>query len=237
VTLPVAILAGGLATRLGEIARQVPKALVDVAGRPFAEHQIDLLVRHGVTRLVFLVGHFGDRIQSAIGDGRRWHIDIQYAYDGPAQLGTGGALGAALDRLGPRFLVLNGDTYLECDYEAIEAAFVGAGTDGLMTISREPRLDRANVRYENGRVVAYEKGAADPRMQHADNGLTGFTREAFRDCPAGAFDLGFVQRALIARQQLLAIEIPQTYFDMGSPEGLAALAAHLAPKVGRESPW
>ena len=231
--LPVAILAGGLATRLGDIARQVPKALVDVAGTPFAERQIELLARHGVRRIVFLVGHLGERIESTIGDGRRWNVEIQYAYDGPALLGTGGALRAALDRLGTRFLVLNGDTYLECDYEAIESAFVAARTEGLMTISREPRPGRANVRYENGRVVAYDKGTADPRMQHADNGLNGFTSEAFRACPDGAFDLGVVQRALIARQQLLAIEIPQSYFDMGSPEGLAALAAHLSSTVAR----
>jgi NDP-sugar pyrophosphorylase family protein len=233
VTLPVAILAGGLATRLGDIARQVPKALVDVGGRPFAERQIELLARHGVRRIVFCVGHLGERIESTIGDGRRWNVDIQYSYDGAALRGTGGALRAALDRLGPRFLVLNGDTYLECDYPAIEAAFVAAGTEGLMTISRESRPGRANVRYENGRVVAYDKGTADLRMQHADNGLNGFTREAFRACPEGAFDLGVVQRALITSRQLLAIEIPQTYFDMGSPEGLAALAAHLAPNVAR----
>ena len=232
-TLPVAILAGGLGTRLGAITRQVPKALVDVAGRPFAEHQIELLVRHGVRRIVFCVGHLGDHIESAIGDGGRWNIEIQYSYDGAALVGTGGAVGAAIDRLGPRFLVLNGDTYLECDYESIDAAFVAAGTEGLMTISREPRRDRANVRYEGGRVVAYDKGSGDPRMRHADNGLNGFTSEAFQSCPAGAFDLGFVQRALIARGQLLAIEIPQPYFDMGSPEGLAALAAHLAPDGAR----
>jgi len=111
-SLPVAILAGGQARRLGDVAVGTPKALLDVAGRPFAEHQIEILSRNSITDIVFLVGHLGGAIRDAIGDGSRWGVRIRYAFDGPRLLGTGGAIRHALPSLGDRFLVLYGDSYL-----------------------------------------------------------------------------------------------------------------------------
>jgi NDP-sugar pyrophosphorylase family protein len=133
-SLPVAILAGGLATRLGQITADRPKALVDVAGRPFAEHQIELLRRHGVTRIVFLVGHLGERVEEALGDGRRWGVTLRYVFDGPSALGTGGAVRNALPELGSSFFVLYGDSYLECEYGDIARMFVASGADGMLTV-------------------------------------------------------------------------------------------------------
>jgi NDP-sugar pyrophosphorylase family protein len=64
--LPVAILAGGLATRLRPLTDRVPKSLVEVAGRPFIAHQLALLAAAGVREVVVLVGHLGERIEAAI---------------------------------------------------------------------------------------------------------------------------------------------------------------------------
>jgi len=126
-SLPVAILAGGLATRLRPITEQIPKSLVEVAGQPFAVHQIDQLRRHGLTDIVFLVGHLGEMICDTLGDGARWDVRVRYIFDGPRVLGTGGAIRRALPQLGDPFFVLYGDSYLECDYAAVERAFVGSG--------------------------------------------------------------------------------------------------------------
>src|SRR5262245_11683970 len=105
-SLPVAILAGGLATRLLPVTTNIPKSLVDVAGRPFAEHQIRLLCEHGINQVVFLVGHLGEMVRDTLGDGSRWGVTIGYVFDGPRPLGTGGSLAAALPRLGKEFFVL-----------------------------------------------------------------------------------------------------------------------------------
>src|SRR5512136_2430029 len=142
--LPVAILAGGLATRLRPLTERVPKALIDVAGKPFAEHQLDLLSQHGVKQIVWCLGYLGEMVQEALGDGSQWGLRLHYVSDGPKLLGTGGALKRAMHLLGDAFLVLYGDSYLECDYAAIEETFLSSGRLGLMTvIHNENRWDRS----------------------------------------------------------------------------------------------
>ena len=100
--LPVAILAGGLATRLKPITEKIPKLLVEVAGEPFFTHQIRLLRKSGLRRLVVCVGYLGERIVERYGDGSRWDVSIKYSFDGPRLLGTGGALIKALPMLSGR---------------------------------------------------------------------------------------------------------------------------------------
>jgi len=140
-SLPVAILAGGLATRLRPLTERIPKSLVEVAGKPFAEHQIELLRRNGIMSVVFCVGYLGEQIEETLGDGCRWGITIRYVYDGPSLLGTGGAVRRALPALGDGFMVLYGDSYLDCDYAAVERAFWASGKLGLMTVFRKVHLD------------------------------------------------------------------------------------------------
>jgi NDP-sugar pyrophosphorylase family protein len=229
-SLPVAVLAGGLATRLRPITETIPKSLVDVAGRPFAELQIELLREHGIADVIFLVGHLGEMLRGAIGDGSRWHVRVRYVFDGPVALGTGGAINRALPELDDPFFVMYGDSYLECDYAAIAAAFHRSGKDGLMTVCRnDDRWDRSNVRFEDGRILAYDKQQRTPAMRHIDYGLSVFRKAAFAGRPAGAaFDLAGIHRALLAAGNLAAFEVPGRFYEIGSPEGLAETRAHLA---------
>jgi NDP-sugar pyrophosphorylase family protein len=226
----VAILAGGLATRHGQITADRPKALVDVAGRPFAEHQIELLRRHGVTRIVFLVGHLGEMVEEALGDGRRWGVTLRYVFDGPSALGTGGAVRNALPELGSSFFVLYGDSYLECEYGDIARMFVASGAEGLMTVCRnENQWDRSNVHFENGRILAYDKRTQTPGMRHIDYGLGVFAARAFeRFAPEAAFDLAELYQRLLAAGMLAACEVPGRFYEIGSPAGLAETRARLA---------
>src|SRR5437867_845548 len=89
--LPVAILAGGMATRLRPITEKIPKLLVEVAGEPFFSHQLRLLQQNGLTRVVLCVGYLGEQIVQLYGDGARWRVKIEYAFDGPKLRGTRGA--------------------------------------------------------------------------------------------------------------------------------------------------
>ncbi len=227
--LPVAILAGGLATRLRPVTDRIPKSLVDVAGRPFAEHQVELLASHGLTDIVFLVSHLGEMIRDALGDGRRFGVRLRYVFDGPQPLGTGGAIRRALPELGDRFLVLYGDSYLECEYAAFEAAFVESGRTGAMTVCRnEGRWDRSNVLFADGRIVRYDKQHATPDMRHIDYGLGAFHARAFAARPAGqSFDLVSVYQDLLAGGDLAGFEVPGRFFEIGSPAGLEDTRRHL----------
>jgi prepilin-type processing-associated H-X9-DG protein len=231
-TLPVAILAGGLATRLRPATDRIPKSLIDVGGRPFAVHQLELLRRQGYTDIVFLVGHLGTMIADVLGDGSRWGARVRYVHDGPRALGTGGALRRALPELGEAFFVLYGDSYLECDFAAIEREFRQGGKRGLMTVCRnDDRWDRSNVLFADGRIVSYDKQRPSEDMRHIDYGLGAFLRAAFAGRPADeALDLATVYQDLLADGDLAGVEVPGRFFEIGSPAGLEETRAHLAGK-------
>lgn len=228
-SLPVAILAGGLATRLRPVTTTVPKALVEIDGTPFAELQAELLARQHISRIVWLVGYRGEQIEAALGDGRRWGMRFEYLYDGPKLLGTGGAIKRAIGQLGGAFFVMYGDSYLECDFAAVEAAFRTSGRLALMTVFRnDGQFDDSNIEFANGRIAVYDKRARTPAMHHIDYGLGVFSAQAFGPYPDGEIlDLATVYRDLLAQDQLAAFEVGSRFYEIGSPDGLASTEQHV----------
>ena len=231
-TLPVAILAGGLATRLRPITESIPKVLVEINGKPFAEHQLALLRRNGISRAVFCVGHLGEMVQDVLGDGNRFGMKIEYSFDGSKLQGTGGALRNALPLLGEAFLVVYGDTYLECDYAAAERTFLKSGKAGLMSVFRNAgKWDRSNVVFSAGRIINYDKKNRTHDMEHIDYGLGAFREEVFSIYPGDDFlDLETVYRDLLARGELAGFETTRRFYEIGSPEGLEEIRKYLSGK-------
>ncbi len=221
----VAILAGGLATRLRPITEKVPKVLVPVAGKPFLAHQLALLRREGIARAVLCVGHLGEMVQSEFGDGSAHGVQLDYSFDGPTLLGTGGALKRALPKLGKRFFVLYGDSYLPIPFAPIAETFERSGKPGLMTVYGNQGLyDTSNVVFANGEIVVYDKKVKLPEMHHIDYGLSLFNASVFEAWPADqAFDLADVMTRLVAAKQLAGFEVKERFYEIGSHAGLAEL--------------
>ncbi len=234
--LTVAILAGGLATRLRPITETIPKSLLEVNGEPFAVHQLRLLHAKGVRHVVLCVGHLGALVQRAIGDGAALGLQVDYSFDGPALLGTAGAIGKALPKLGDPFFVMYGDSYLPCDYIAIARNFESAGALGMMTVFRnEGKWDASNVEFEAGKILAYSKRNWTPRMRHIDYGLGVFHADAFENLPAHkACDLTGVYADLLQRKQLAAFEVHERFYEIGSPAGLRETAEFLAAREANQ---
>jgi NDP-sugar pyrophosphorylase family protein len=230
--LTVAILAGGLATRLRPMTETVPKSLLEISGEPFAVHQLRLLQSKGIRHIVFCVGHLGELIQSAIGDGAALGLQVDYSFDGPALLGTAGAIRNALPKLGDSFFVMYGDSYLPCAYATIAQKFKTAGVLGMMTVFRnEGKWDTSNVEFEVGKIVAYSKTDRTPRMRYIDYGLGVFRKELFQSLPSGkACDLADLYTGLLRRKQLAAFEVQERFYEIGSPEGLRETAEFLATR-------
>lgn len=227
--VPVALLCGGRATRLGELAQALPKALVEVAGRPFVEHQLRGFEQAGVRRVVLCVGHLGDQIEERLGDGRALGLELAYSRDGERLLGTAGALQRALPLLGGLFWVVYGDSYAFVDYRAVLASFARSDALALMTVFRnEGRWDRSNVVYRDGRLLRYDKSAPDPASTHIDYGVSLLRAEALDGVPPGApADLADVFRGLSAQGRLAGFEVTRRFYEIGSPEGLAETRAYL----------
>lgn len=228
--VPAAILAGGLATRLRPVTETIPKALVDVAGRPFIDHQIDLLRDKGLRRFVLCLGYRGEQVEAHLGDGSARGLEIRYAYDGQRLLGTGGALRAAAPLLSDLFWVLYGDSYMDIDYAAVLARFRDTGALGLMTVLRnEGRWDASNVEFRGGHLLRYDKRARTPEMSHIDYGAAVLRREALDRIPEGqSFDLADLYRDLVREGAMIGYEVSRRFYEIGTPEGLAETRAFLA---------
>lgn len=230
--LPVAILAGGLATRLRPITEKIPKVLVPVAGQPFLAHQLALLRREGITRAVLCLGHLGEMVEREFGDGSAHGVHLDYSFDGPVLLGTGGALKRALPKLGEKFFVLYGDSYLPMAFAPIAEFFARSGKLGLMTVYRnEGQYDTSNVVFGDGEIQVYDKKQRRPEMRHIDYGLSLFRAAVLARYPADqAFDLADVMRDLVAEKQLAGYEVPERFYEIGSHAGLEELNRLLAGK-------
>ena len=230
--IPVAILAGGLATRLRPITEKIPKSLVPVAGRPFLAHQLELLKSRGICRAVLCVGYLGEMIQHDFGNGEKYGMKLDYSFDGDKLLGTGGAIKRALPLLGEEFFVLYGDSYLHVNYAPIAQFFQHSGKLGCMTVYRnEGKYDTSNVVFAGGEIKVYDKTAKLPEMRHIDYGLSLFRAAAFDSFPASQpFDLAEVMGKLVREKQLAGYEVTERFYEIGSPAGLAELEALLSSK-------
>jgi N-acetyl-alpha-D-muramate 1-phosphate uridylyltransferase len=228
--LTVTILAGGLATRLRPMTETVPKSLLEVNGEPFVLHQLRLLRANGFSRVVICVGHLGEMVRRVIGDGSAVGLQVDYSFDGPALLGTAGAVRNALPMVGESFFVMYGDSYLPCDFGAIARNFESAGVLGMMTVYRnEGKWDTSNVEFGAGRILAYSKTNRSPRMSYIDYGLGVFRAEAFHNLSVGVpCDLTELYSDLLERKQLAAFEVRERFYEIGSPQGLRETAEFLA---------
>jgi N-acetyl-alpha-D-muramate 1-phosphate uridylyltransferase len=228
--LSVAVLAGGLATRLGPLSRETPKCLIEVAGRPFVHHQLRQLYGQGVRRVVLCLGHLGEKVVDSVSDGSAFNLEVAYSFDGPELKGTAGAIKRALPLLGEAFFVLYGDSYLECDYAAVQQAYEAAGKLALMTIfHNQGRWESSNVELRDDRIVAYDKAHRTEAMQYIDYGLGIFDQRAFNDvADQGAYDLATVYQQMLRREELTGFEVRERFYEIGSVAGLEEARKHLA---------
>jgi NDP-sugar pyrophosphorylase family protein len=229
-TVPLALLAGGLATRLGPIARAVPKSLMDVNGRPFIDLQLELLRNNGIRHVVLCLGHLGEQIEQYLGDGSSHGLSVRYSYDGDSPAGTAGALRWALPMLGDAFWVMYGDSYMDIDYAAVFECFARSQAIGLMTVIRnENRWDRSNVMFENGGLVRYDKRNPTPDMNYIDYGAQLLRREALLHlAPGEQADLADVYGSLIAQGKMIGHEVHNRFHEIGTPKSLEETRRALA---------
>jgi N-acetyl-alpha-D-muramate 1-phosphate uridylyltransferase len=224
------ILAGGLATRLGDLASTTPKSLLPVGGRPFLAWQLERLRTSGFADVLLCIGHLGSQIREFAGDGSAFGLQIRYAEDGPVPLGTAGALRAAVAELAPTFLVTYGDSYLPFDYSS-PLRDLEAHPDALGTMSvfhNEGRFERSNTAIRSDHVSRYEKGSDDPALDHIDYGALALRRELIEGLPAAtAHGLDQLQASLAAAGRLRALLARERFYEIGTPYGLAELDRQL----------
>jgi N-acetyl-alpha-D-muramate 1-phosphate uridylyltransferase len=223
------ILAGGLGKRMRPLTESVPKPMIEVRGKPFLQHQFELLGSFGIWRIVLLVAYLGEQIEKHFYDGAALGLHLSYSYE-PEPLGTGGALKNAAALLDGEFLLLNGDTYLAIDYAGLSDAF--RASEAMAMIVAYENSDAwvpSNLALTaDGSVAVYRK--RDPRgLTHVDAGVIALRREVLAEIPASSkcsLEEDIFPK-LIERGQMKAWVTKEPFYDMGSPAGLEALAARL----------
>ncbi len=220
--LTVAILAGGLATRLHPVTQTIPKSLVEVDGIPFIVRQLDFLQRQGITDVVLCIGYLGERVKALVGDGSFFGLKVAYSFDGKQLMGTGGALRRALPLLGDQFFVFYGDSYLPIDFSQVEEAFFKIGKPALMTVLRNENLwDKSNVLFRDGSILEYNKRIPTHDMTYIDYGLGILSTGVLCDKPLNEpFDLADVYHNLSVQGNLAGYEVFERFYEIGSLKGL-----------------
>jgi len=218
--MKVVILAGGLGTRLGELTRDLPKPMIEVAGRPYLEYVVRAFSDRGLSDFVFLTGHRGEVIESHFGDGMRFQVSIDYSHESEP-LGTGGALREARHLLGERFIVTYGDVLRRYDYDR----FAREHDEPCLAVY--PRIQIGNTEIDGDRVVRFDKRA--PELPYIDAGFSLADARIFGLIPAsGAASYEeSVFPALAARRELACEIVGHEFYDIGTPDELARTRAAL----------
>jgi len=225
----VVILAGGLATRLRPLTENIPKALIPVNDEPFIAHQLRLLRQQGIQRVVICIGYLGEMVQKYVGDGKAFQLQVNYSSDEKTLLGTAGAIKKALPQLADNFFVLYGDSYLPCDYAAVQNVFIESRKNALMTVFRNNgQWDKSNIEFFDGDILVYDKKVQSERMQYIDYGLGIFHKKIFLDLPADQpYDLAELYQIVLVNKQLAAFEVKERFYEIGSFSGIYELEQYL----------
>ena len=219
--MQVVILAGGLATRLGGLTRNQPKSMIRIQGKPFLAYQLELLKKAGMEEIVVCIGHLGEQIETYFGGGERHGVRLRYSVE-KTLLGTAGALKNAGYLLDGPFLVMYGDSYLPIDFGSVTRYFQSQEKLALMTVFRNyDRFDRSNTAIEGNLVTEYDKKAKTQRMVYIDYGASVFRKKVLEMIPEDRhYSLEELFRQLITTKDLLAYQVQERFYEIGSAQGL-----------------
>ena len=224
------ILAGGLGTRLGSLAKEIPKSMICIKGAPFLEYQLDFLKKGGIDDVILCTGHLGIQIEEYFGDGSKFGVHIRYSHENKKLLGTAGALKKAEYLLEDIFFTIYGDSYLAVDYASVMSFFTKHDKLAMMTVyQNHDRYEKSNTAIEGNTVKQYNKGGGEGMMVYIDYGANIFRKQAIKLIPQDQpYSLENLFQRLIAQNELLAFEIKERYYQIGSPEGLAIFEKYLS---------
>lgn len=153
--MEVVILAGGQGTRLLPYTADLPKALVPICGRPVIEILLLRIKKYGVTKAHLAVNHFAEQIQSALGDGTKFGLEIAYSHE-PEPLSTVGPI-TLIQNLPDTFLVANADVLTDLDLRALVRSHQTSGCKlTVATCLRSDRMEYGVFNVDtNSRVTSF----------------------------------------------------------------------------------
>lgn len=220
--MQVVILASGLGTRLRPLTLKTPKSMLPIKGKPFLEHQLELMKKNGFQDFVVCLAYLGDQIENYFGDGQKLGIKIVYS-KGDVVFGTGGNIKIAENLLEDNFLLLYGDSFLDIDYQNLVSYFKKKGKSGVsVAFNNIPKITLNNMKVdENNQVINYNK-KEEGDCNFVEAGVHAFKKDILNFIPAGAnFSLEEdLFPVLIKREEMFAYPTDKRFYDIGTLERL-----------------
>jgi D-glycero-D-manno-heptose 1,7-bisphosphate phosphatase len=215
------IVAGGRGTRLRPLTDDRPKAMVEVGGKPFLDHLLELLREEGLQEILLLLGYRADAILEHVGDGSAWGLKVSAVVTDPDDE-TSSRMLTARGRLDDRFLFLYSDNYWPLRMERLWGDYVRSDRPAIVTVYRNrDGYTRSNVRVADGAVVEYDPTRSRPGLGGVEIGYAILPRDVVD--LIDRTDLPFekvVYPRLVEGRLLAAHETDHRYYSMGSMERL-----------------
>lgn len=207
--------------------------MIKIEGKPFLEHQLDLLKKNKIKNILLCIGYKGEQIKEYLGNGKKFGVKIRYSQEKNKLLGTGGALKNAESLLEGNFLVMWGDSYLPFDFQGAIKFFKEFNKLGLMTVYKNcNKYEPSNVEVEGNLVKVYSKKRKTKKMKYIDYGVSIFKKEALKYIPKNkVYDLSKLNQLLIKKKQLLAFPVKKRFYQIGTFEGIDAFRKYIKNKL------
>lgn len=200
---------------------RTPKPLLPVAGKPLLQYHLEALARAGFAELTINHARFGQQIEARFGDGGEFGVNIRYSPEGDEPLETGGGIKRALPLLGEEpFLAINGDIWT--DFPLAKLAKSPAGQAHLVLAPNPAHHPDGDFALEGPRV------GAEGQPKHTFTGIAVYRPELFAAVQGERFSLVPLLRKAMAAGQVTGELHRGRWFDIGTPERLAALERLLA---------
>ncbi|KYK33786.1 MAG: hypothetical protein AYK22_06115 [Thermoplasmatales archaeon SG8-52-3] len=227
--MQMVILCGGLATRLGKIAKKTPKSMIKIKNKPFLEYQIENIKRYSIKDIILCVGHLSEQIEKYFGNGDKFGVNIKYSYDTNKPLGPIGALKNAESLVDDIFFIMYGDSYLNVDFKKIANYFSNHNKLGLMVVYKNyNKFDKSNLIVNDKMIIAYGEKERTNDMIYIDYGTSLLNKKVLNLIPKNTFyKTGQLFSNLISKNELLAYEVKERFYHIGNLDALNEFKAFI----------
>ena len=223
------IICGGFATRLGNLAKTIPKSMIDINGKTFLEHQIQNLKKNKIKDIILCVGHLSEKIEEYFGNGKKFGVNIKYSYDKDKPLGPIGAVKNAEKLLDDEFFIMYGDSYLSIDFQDVYKFFKNHDKPALMVVYKNmDKYDKSNLIIKDNLAIGYGEKQRNSEMIYIDYGTSILTKNLLKNVPKDTFfSTGDFFSKLIENRDLLTYEVKNRFYHIGNPDALAELRKYI----------
>lgn len=231
--MQIAIICGGLATRLKDLAKSTPKSMIKIDNKPFLQYQIEKLKKQNIKDIVLCVGHLSEKIIDYFKDGKKFGVNIRYSHDGDKKLGPIGAIKNAENLLEKDFFIMYGDSYVFVDFQDVYDFYKKNNKLVCMVVYKnEDRYDKSNLIVENKKVVGHKDLNKNKKPKYIDYGTSLLNKKALQYIPENTFfSTKEFFKEMILRDELLAYEVQKRFYHIGTPHALEEFRDYIKNKV------